>query len=55
MTDIKPGGAKKNIDRAIALAEAALRECDEHGFVYAAIDISMAIDKLNEIRRANGE
>jgi hypothetical protein len=42
------------IDRAIALAEAALRECDEHGYVYAAIDLSSALDKLAMIRAATG-
>lgn len=40
------------LDRAIALAEAALRECDKHGFVYAAIDMSAAIDKLKALRRS---
>lgn len=38
------------VDRAIALAEAALRECDEHGYVYAAIDLSSALDKLVAIK-----
>lgn len=37
------------IERAIALAEAALHECDEHGFVFAAIDLSSALDKLKAI------
>lgn len=38
------------IERAIALASAALDECDRQGLVYAAIDISSALDKLNAIR-----
>ena len=42
--------AEAAIERAIALAEAALHECDEHGFVFAAIDLSSAIDKLKAIR-----
>jgi hypothetical protein len=36
--------------RAIALAEALLCECDEHGFVFAAIDVSSALDKLKAIK-----
>ena len=41
---------KEAIDRAIAMAEAALRECDEHGLIYAAIDLSSALDKLHAHR-----
>lgn len=41
---------KEAIDRAIAMAEAALRECDEHGLIYAAIDLSSALDKLQAHR-----
>lgn len=41
---------KGALDRAIATAEAALAECDEHGFIYAAIDISSALDKLRVLR-----
>lgn len=41
------------VDQAIAHAEAALRECDRCGFVFAAIDISMALDKLKEIKAKN--
>lgn len=40
------------LEHAIALAEAALSQCDEHGFVYAAIDISAAVDKLKALRAA---
>ncbi len=50
MNDSRFQGDGTAIDRAIALAEAALHECDEHGFVFAAIDLSSAIDKLKEIR-----
>ena len=38
------------IERAIGLVEAALDECDEQGFIYAAIDISSALDKLKLIK-----
>ena len=37
------------LERAISLAEAALNECDQNGYVYAAIDIASAIDKLRAI------
>jgi hypothetical protein len=40
------------LERAISLAEAALNECDEAGFIYAAIDISSAIDKLKALKMA---
>lgn len=38
------------IDRAIGLAEGALRVCDELGLLFAAIDLSSAIDKLQALR-----
>jgi ribosome-associated translation inhibitor RaiA len=38
------------IERTIKLVEAALVACDEHGFMYAAIDISSALDKLKLIK-----
>ncbi len=41
--------AGSGLERAIALAEAALNECDQNGYVYAAIDIASAIDKLRAI------
>jgi hypothetical protein len=41
---------RRAIDRAIAMAENALRECDEHGFIYPAIDLSLALDKLHALR-----
>lgn len=50
MNDSRFQGDGTAIDRAIALAEAALHECDENGFVFAAIDLSCAIDKLKAIR-----
>jgi hypothetical protein len=49
---IEPGG-RNNLDainRSISLAEAALNECDRHGYTFAAIDISMALDKLNALK-----
>lgn len=50
MNDSQSENDGNAIDRAIALAEAALHECDEHGFVFAAIDLSSAIDKLKALR-----
>lgn len=41
---------REALDRAIKLAEAALRECDDNGFIYAAIDLSSALDKLQTLR-----
>lgn len=38
------------VDRAIALTEAALQLCDDHDFLYAAIDLSVALDKLKSIK-----
>lgn len=40
------------LSKAIALAEDALAVCDEHGFVFAAIDISSALDKLKALKGA---
>jgi hypothetical protein len=40
----------QTIERAIALATAALVLCDENGYVFAAIDLSSAIDKLNALK-----
>lgn len=50
MNDSKLPREKGALDRAISLAEAALDQCDEAGFIYAAIDISSAIDKLKALR-----
>lgn len=38
------------VDQAIALVEAALCACDKHGFIFAAIDLSAALDKLMALR-----
>lgn len=38
------------LNRAIRLAEAALNECDEQGFLLAAINLSSALDQLKAIR-----
>lgn len=40
------------ITKAIALAEEALAICDRHAFVFAAIDISSALDKLRVLKIA---
>lgn len=37
-----------DIDRAIRLAEEALGFCDDRGLLYAAIDLSAAIEKLKK-------
>lgn len=37
---------KEAVDRAIALVETALADCDEHGFLFVGIDLSSALDKL---------
>lgn len=50
MNDSQFQKERRAVDRAIALAEAALYECDEHGFLYAAIDLSAALDKLKYIK-----
>lgn len=50
MIDSETGQDHVGIDRAIALVEAALRECDELGLVFAAIDLSSALDKLSTHR-----
>lgn len=50
MNDSKPQRDIGALDRAVSLAEAALDECDEAGFIYAAIDISSAIDKLKALK-----
>jgi hypothetical protein len=38
------------IGRAIAHVKEALAECDQQGFVFAAIDLASALDKLVKIR-----
>ena len=50
MTESELHNEMDAINRTIALAETVLNECDENGYVYAAIDISSAIDKLNAIK-----
>lgn len=37
------------IKRAIDLATQALRECDDHGMAYAAIDLCSAIESLKKL------
>lgn len=50
MTDPLSQNNIQALEQAIALAEAALSQCDAHGFAYAAIDISTAVDKLKALR-----
>jgi hypothetical protein len=50
MTKLWGGEDVAAIERAISLVSAALDECDRQGLVYAAIDISSALDKLNAIK-----
>lgn len=52
MTDRRPENDMEAIDRAIELAGAALQLCDDHGYVFAAIDLSSAIDKLFALKGA---
>lgn len=54
MVDSKVDRERDAVDRALALVETALRECDEHGFIYAAIDLCSAIDKLKALRESSG-
>lgn len=42
----------KGITTAIALCEEALALCDKHGFIFAAIDVSSALDKLKALKVA---
>lgn len=50
MTEPDKKSEQEAIDRAIALIEVALNACDEHGFVFVAIDLSTALDKLLALR-----
>lgn len=54
MVDSQSDRDRGAVDRVIALVEAALCECDEHGFIYAAIDLCSAIDKLKLLRDQSG-
>lgn len=38
------------VERAIKLTEAALGLCDAQGYLFAAIDLSTALDKLHSLR-----
>jgi len=50
MTDPNNTPSDDAVAKVIALAEMTLAACDEQGFVFAAIDISSALDKLRKIR-----
>lgn len=50
MNEIEFQNTGEGVDRAIALAEAALHVCDENGYLFAAIDVSSALDKLKAIK-----
>jgi len=52
MDESKPQYDAGTLERAIALAEAARDACDKGGFIYAAIDISSALDKLLILKQA---
>lgn len=43
------------VARAIALVEAALFICDEHAFIFAAIDLSSAHDKLLAFKKPSSD
>jgi hypothetical protein len=53
MKDPRRRSKNAALDDVIALAEAALSECDEHGYVYAAIDLSAAVDKLKALKASS--
>jgi hypothetical protein len=56
MNESSPDNEMEAIDRAIALAEAALQLCDDHGYIFAAIDLSSALDKLTALKnRSEGQ
>lgn len=44
------GNQPAAVGRAIAHVERALAECDQQGFVFAALDLASALDKLVKIR-----
>lgn len=50
MTDSHVQKQKEAVEQAIGLAEIVLELCDRHGFIFAAIDISSALDKLKSIK-----
>ena len=50
MIDSDMASDRSAIDQAIALVERALSECDDRGYIYAAIDLSSALDKLKALR-----
>jgi|JI7StandDraft_1071085.scaffolds.fasta_scaffold1366005_2 hypothetical protein len=52
MDESQPQSDASTLERAIALAEAARDACDKGGFIYAAIDISSALDKLLILKQA---
>lgn len=54
MTDEPLNFEVEAVDRAIALVESALEIADSLGFVYAAIDLSSALDKLCALKSGNG-
>lgn len=41
---------RRAIDQAIELVDNALLVCDDHGFIFAAIDLASALDKLTALR-----
>lgn len=49
MNDSQSDFSIGDVDLAISLAEAALSQCDEAGLIFAAIDISSALDKLRAV------
>lgn len=52
MSDPEFQNDKEALDHTIVLVEAALDQCDQHGFIFPAIDISSALDKLIAMRDA---
>lgn len=50
MNESSPDNQMEAIDRAIELVEGALQLCDENGYIFAAIDLSSALDKLTALK-----
>lgn len=46
MSEFSSSPGQDQLERAIALAMDALRICDEEGYIFPAIDLSSAVDKL---------
>ncbi|MEE4211201.1 MAG: hypothetical protein V2I43_18275, partial [Parvularcula sp.] len=50
VTDSHPQPGLSDIDRVISLTETALAMCDDSGWVFPAIDICSALEKLRALK-----